>query len=182
MAAKESGRSSGGKWVPETCSAADLAAVLGIGGRAIDTWIQRGVFVRAEGRGRFQTLPSINGYAEALRAKAGGHASTTGKTLSDERAESEKVTREIQMIKLARIKGEVLSLDELTRGWSTFAKAVKSMVLAIPGKARSSIPHLTPHDAEVLKTMCNDILADLAEEVKTTVINGDSKEIADART
>ncbi|WP_378952100.1 hypothetical protein [Mesorhizobium sp. ANAO-SY3R2] len=169
----------GGDWIPATCSKADLAVLLGISTRAITDWDQKGVLVRATARGRYQTTPSIHGYLKALRDQAGGRASSTGKSLADERAETEKVGREIQKLKLAQMKGEVMTLAEIDASWSAFASAVKQMVLTIPGKARSTIPHLTAHDAEVLKKMCRDMLMDLAEEVETVVISGDPKAITD---
>lgn len=171
----------GGAWIPATCSIADLAVLLGVSTRTIRDLDQSGTIVRASGRGRFETIPSINGYLKRLRENAAGRASTTGRTLSDERAESERITRQIQEIKLAQLRGEVLTLDEVSTSWSSFASAVKSAMLSVPGRARSTIPHLTAHDADVLRQICRDILQDLAEEVDASVISGESKEIRDGK-
>ncbi|MER8553604.1 hypothetical protein NKH37_15685 [Mesorhizobium sp. M1217] len=180
MAAKSKGQPIGGRWIPETCSAADLAVLLGMGGRSVDRWIQRGVFVRAAGRGRFETLASIQAYADDLRSKAAGQASSTGKLLADERAETEQVDREIKKLKLAQIRGEVLTLEEVTESWTAFASTVKAAVLSIPGRLRSELPHMTAHDGETARRIAREVLNDLADEVETVVINGDPKEITHA--
>jgi len=171
----------GGAWIPATCSMSDLAVLFGVSTRTIKDLDQNGTLVRAPGRGRFETTASINGYLKRLRENAAGRASSTGRTLSDERAESERITRQIQEIKLAQLRGEVLTLDEVSTSWSAFAAAVKAAVLSIPGRARSTIPHLTAHDAEMMKQMCRDLLQDLAEEVDASVISGDSREVRDGK-
>ncbi|ESW92926.1 hypothetical protein NKL07_21875 [Mesorhizobium sp. C280B] len=163
--------------IPPTCSKADLANLVGVSIRSITDWDQKGVFRRAVGRGRYETVASVNGYIAALREQAAGRASATGQSLTDERAQTEKVIRQIKERELAKMTGESMTLSEIEASWSQFAQTIKAAVLSIPGKARSSIPHLTPHDADVLKHMCRDILLDMAEEVEASVISGDSREI-----
>lgn len=171
----------GGAWIPATCSIADLAVMLGVSTRTVRDLDQNGTIVRAPGRGRFETTASINGYLKRLREQAAGRASQNGVSLADERAQTERISRQIQEIKLAEMRGEVLTLDEISASWSSFASAVKSGVLSIPGRARSTIPHLTAHDAAVLKQICRDVLQEMAEEVDVSVISGDSKEIQDGQ-
>ncbi|RWM29415.1 hypothetical protein [Mesorhizobium sp.] len=164
--------------IPLTCSKGDLAHLLGISVRSVSDWDQKGVFVRAVGRGRFETVASVNGYTAALREQAAGRASATGQSLTDERALTEKVIRQIKERELAKLTGETLTLGEVTESWSMFAQTVRAAVLSIPGKARSTIPHLTAHDADVLKHLCRDILMDLAEEVEAAVVSGVPEEIS----
>lgn len=168
-----------GSFLPNTCSKADLAQIFDISTRAVTDWDSRGVLVRARAKGRYMTLPSVHAYIAALRTQASGRASSTGKSLSDERAETEKVQREIAQINLAKLKGEILTLEEITVSWTAFAGLVKQAVLAIPGKARQTIPHLTAHDAEVLRDVCRGLLLDLSEEAEATVIGGDGEEVKD---
>jgi phage terminase Nu1 subunit (DNA packaging protein) len=164
--------------LPETCSRSDLAHILGIAVRTVADWDQKGVFERAVGRGRYYLVASVNGYTAALREQAAGRASATGLQLTDERALTEQVVRQIKERELAKLKGETLTLAEVVDSWSLFAGALKAAVLSVPGKARSSIPHLTAHDADVLKHLCRDILLDLAEEVEASVVSGDPREFS----
>jgi len=165
----------GGSWVPTTCTKADLAVILDISTRAVTDWDLKGVLVRS-GRG-YETIPSIHAYIGALRQRATEKQSTTGRSLSDERAESERVARQINEIKLAQLRGDVLTVEEVTSSWSRFAAAVKGAVMAIPSKARSVIPHLTPHDAETMRDLCRDMLSELAEEVEAAVVSADPGKI-----
>lgn len=167
--------------IPATCSKSDLANLIGVSVRSITDWDQKGVFTRAVGRGRYETVKSVNGYTAALREQAAGRASATGLQLTDERALTEQVIRQIKERELAKLKGETMTLSEIEESWSLFAQTVKAAVLSIPGKARSSIPHLTAHDADVLKHMCRDILMDLAEDVEASVGSGDPKELSGER-
>lgn len=166
----------GGSWIPTQCTKADLAVLFDISTRAVTDWDQKGILVRM-GRG-YATIPSIHAYIKALRDRATEKQSSTGRSLADERAESERVSRQIDEIKLAKMRGEVMTLDEVSASWSMFAAAVKAAVLSVPGKARSSIPHLTPHDAETLRSLCRDILSELAEEVEAAVVSGDPEQIS----
>ncbi|TIS37516.1 hypothetical protein [Mesorhizobium sp.] len=178
MAKKPGRKPTGASMVPATCSRADLALLLGISIRALADWDLKGVFTKAQGRGRYETVASVNGYIAQLREQAAGRASSTGQSLTDERAQTERIVRQIKERELAKISGATLTVDEVSDSWSLFAAAVKAAVLSIPGKARSSIPHLTPHDADVLKHMCRDLLLDLAEEVEAAVISGAPEEIS----
>lgn len=164
--------------IPHTCSKGDLANLLGISVRSVSDWDQKGVLKRTAGRGRFETVASVNGYTAALREQAAGRASATGQSLTDERALTEKVIRQIKERELAKLSGDTLTLAEVMESWSLFAQTVRAAMLSIPGKARSTIPHLTAHDADVLKQMCRDILMDLAEEVEAAVVSGAPEEIS----
>lgn len=165
----------GGVWIPETCSKADLSKLLGISIRSIRDLEVTGILVPATGRGRYETLASIQNYLGRLREQAAGRATKGGNNLADERAEETRIDKEIKAIKLAQLKGEILTLDEVSASWSAFAGVIKGSLLALPSKARTSIPHLTAHDGEVLREMVRDMLLDLSDEVEASVIAGDKR-------
>jgi phage terminase Nu1 subunit (DNA packaging protein) len=157
-------------WMPVSCSRVELAAILGLSTRAIGDWAERGAFVPAPERGRYLTLPSILSYCEMMRLKAAGRASESGYSLAEERARLTSTEREIADLKLRKLKGEVLTLREVSDAWAALAGSVKANVLAISGKARSQIPHLTAHDGKVIKTICRDTLRAMAEDVEQGVV------------
>lgn len=162
-----------GSKFPATCNQTELAHILGIAPRNVRDWAQRGVLVKATTKGRYQTLPSIQAYISHLRESAAGRATSGGKTLADEKAAQVRVQTEISEMKLAALRGEMLTLSDVRASWSQFALAVRSTVLSLPTSARSVIPHLTAHDGETLKRLCRDKLTDLAKEVEAIVIEGD---------
>ncbi|TVR06640.1 MAG: hypothetical protein EA385_15085 [Salinarimonadaceae bacterium] len=180
MARKGKGVTVGGEWISPTCSALDLSLLLGISVRAVRDYAARGIFPKATQRGRFETLPSVNAYCKHLQQRAAGHATESGSSLADERAKSEVINRRIQEIKLAQLSGEVLTLDEVSEAWSAIARQFKASVLSIPGRARSTIPHLTPHDGEVLKLLCREVLETMAEEVEAGVVGAEARELVKA--
>jgi phage terminase Nu1 subunit (DNA packaging protein) len=162
-------------WLPATCSKADVAALLGVSLRAAGDLAATGVLVQAEQRGFYQVLPSIHAYHDRLRASAAGRGSSTA--LADERLRNESVQREMNELKLAEIKGEILTLSEVSGAWTAYTRLVKAMFLAMPGKARSTIPHLTAHDQETLRQIAVDGLNELAEEIEVGLVGADAEEM-----
>lgn len=177
MAAKA--RKEAGSRFPETCTAADLAVILGMAPRNVRDWAAKGVFVKTA-TGRFITVASVQAYVKALREQAAGRATSSGE-LADEKVAGERIKREINEIKLAQLRGDVLTLDEVTDSWTKFALAVKGAVLSLPTKARGTIPHLTAHDGETLKRICRDTLTDLSKQAAAIVIGGDGGKVKDGK-
>jgi hypothetical protein len=132
----------------------------------------RGILVPAEKKGMYQTLPSIHGALERLRAQASGRGAD--QELNKIRAQREEINRERDAIELAKTKGEVLTLDEVSEGWSGLVKKVKAMFLGFPGKARSTIPYLTAHDQETLRQIAVDGLNELADEIEMGLVGADA--------
>lgn len=158
---------------PSFCRKTVLAQILDVSPRTIADLDARGKLVRGGPRGHYETLPSIHLYLKNLREQAAGRATTTGITLADERAKSERINRQIQELKLADLQGQVVPVDEIAASWGTFCTAVRTYLMAVPSKARAKIPHLTAHDAETIREICRDTLMDLADEVET-VVGGDA--------
>lgn len=165
---------------PRTCSGAELAVLLGINPRNVREWAQRGVLKRVKS-GQFHVVESVQNYTAHLREQAAGRATSSGQNLADEKALELQVRREIGAIKLATLRGEVLTKDEVSTSWSLFAGAVKSAFLSVPTKARTKIPHLTAHDGETLRTLVRDILSDLVAEAKVMEPSVDPKVLKDGK-
>jgi len=174
---KKAAKSVAGYWIPDVCTKADLSVLLGISIRALADLDNKGVLVRAPKRGTYQTRASVLAYIERLREVAAGRSADQRSPLADERLKTERVAREIQEVKLAQLKGEILSLDEVSESWSNFASVIRSALLALPGKARTQIPHLTAHDAETIRQLVKDTLNDLADEVSASVIAGEATDV-----
>lgn len=172
------GATRGGEWLPSVCTKADLAVVLNISMRALSDLDARGLLVTASKKGTYQTIPTLHGYIDRLRLTASGRVKEMQSPAAEERNKRERIERETAEYKLKQLRGEMLSVDEVSASWTTFSTKVKAFVLSIPSKARSAIPHLTAHDAAELKTICVDGLIDLADEVEAAVIGGNPDEIS----
>lgn len=162
--------------LPTTVSTTELSNLLGINQRSVRDHALRGNLVRAPQSGRFLLQESVQKYTQALRDQAQGRSTATGTTLQDERAKTEAVNREIAEIKLAQLRAETLTFAEVSESWSNLAAMLKQKLLALPSKARSTIPHLTAHDGQTLNTLVRDVLAELADEVGSGAVIGASPE------
>lgn len=166
-----------GHWVADTCSKADLSLILNLSMRALSDLDAKGVLVRAPKAGTYFTVPSIKAYIDKLRMAAANRAEEQRNPLNDEKLLTERVTRQIQEMKLQQIKGEVMSIDEVTENWSDFARKVKATFLSIPTKLRQKLPHLTAADGEVMRKTVRRMLQDLAKEVEGSVIAADPADV-----
>lgn len=171
----------GPDWVPATSSAAELAPLFGVSTRTIRDYDERDILVRVDKKkkGQFETLPSLHAYIAHLREQAAGRATSNGRNLADEKAEDVRISREIKEMKLAEMRRESVPLAELTESWTAFAAVVKASILSLPSKARTVIPHLTAHDGASLRTLCRDLLEDMAKETESIVVMGDPKQLED---
>jgi len=160
----------------DTCSEAEMAALLGISPRAVREWANKGILNKV-GKGRYETVSSLHAYIQSLRETAAGHATTSGRTLADEKAELTRIERQTKELRLAQLKGDVLTLEEVAESWTKFAQMVRGSVLSLPSKARSTIPHLTAHDGETLKRVTRDMLSELARDAAAIVVGGDDRRL-----
>jgi phage terminase Nu1 subunit (DNA packaging protein) len=147
--------------LPETCSGPQLASWLGISDRTVREWAARGVIVRDQ-PGRYRTLESIRAYTAALRREAEVGPSASSK-LADEKTRMLAITRQIRALELARLQGEILSIDELDKAWTRFSRLLNAGIVSLPSRARSEITHLTEHDERTLMRLAQNALLDLAK-------------------
>lgn len=156
---------------PEQVKVEVLAELLCLSERRIYDLARRGIVVRAPERGMFEFLPSMHGYIEFKRREAAEVGAPS--PLRQERIESVKVDRQIQELKLERMRAEHIAIDEIDVVWADFAARIKKTVLALPRAFMDALPHLTPHDEKHFRTMALDILDGLAEEADASVIGAD---------
>jgi len=162
-----------GAILKEECSRVELAALFGIGEARINELRGTGIVVQTPGvRGKYRVQESLSNYIDDLRKKAAGRATADGASLADERVMTERVTRQIAELKLATMRGEVLTLKEVTEAWSAFAGAVRRKFLSLPGRIAGTIAHLTPEDNEIVRRLVRDDLRDLADEVEDRIVAG----------
>jgi phage terminase Nu1 subunit (DNA packaging protein) len=174
--ANEKKATSGGKF-PEVCSKTDLSVLLGVSVRTLTDLAATGILVAAPKKGTYLLRESVQNYVKKLQLAASNRAEEQRNPLNDEKLLTERVTRQIQEMKLAQIKGEVLSLEEVSESWTEFARKVKSTFLAIPTKLRQKLPHLNAADGDVMRKTVRRMLQDLAKEVEGSVIAADPADV-----
>ncbi|KAB0269053.1 hypothetical protein [Microvirga brassicacearum] len=158
---------------PRDVSANELAVLWGIASRNVQRLATDGIIPRSSVRGRFPLKESTVAYLHDLREKAAGRAAGEGgMTLAAQRSRLTDLQAQEQELKVQKLRGDVISRDEATEGWTKIARAAKAAFLALPSKIRFAIPHLTAHDAVVLGRLCRESLEDVANELEGDDIPG----------
>lgn len=147
----------GGSVSPQT-----LASLFDCDIRTIQNLAKDGVVIKA-GRGEYILASSIRNYVRHLRSIAAGRtgrdedvdAITEGALLKREQ-------RRNYELKNAILEGQAVRIEDIQPAWGRVARTLRAAVLAIPGKTRYALPHMTAHDQSVLEQICRDQLEDAA--------------------
>ena len=133
-----------------------LAGLLDMSEASVRQYAAEGVFVKA-GRGQYLLAPSVRNYVRRLREIAAGRQ---GKELNavDENARLKIAQRRNYELKNAMLEGSTVPVEAIAPAWARVMRAVRCAMLAVPGKARFRLQHLTPHDAEILNEIIRDQL------------------------
>lgn len=126
--------------------------------QTIKRYGQLGLLVKIK-HGRYALLPSVQKVIVYLREQAAGRTTKDGKIdPMEESAYLKRAQRELAETRIKREMGELITIPELTEVWGEIIKSVKSMVLAWPSRVTFELPHLTPHDREVMKRVTEEVL------------------------
>ncbi|MCZ4270729.1 helix-turn-helix domain-containing protein [Maritalea porphyrae] len=157
------------EFLPQTCKVTDLAEMLGVNKRTIQNLAQSGIIKRApRQRGVYLTLESLNNCFEHYRKIAAGR--TDDDELADLKLRAQLADTETKELKRDELKGNVLSVDEVSNAWTAVCMSFKRKLLTTPSKLRGLIPHLTTHDQETVRVFMTELLIELGEEVEQGVI------------
>lgn len=135
-----------------------LAQLFDCDKRTIQNLANEGIVVKAS-RGKYVLGLSIRNYVRHLReiaaGRTGGDADINAVT---EGALLKRAQRENYELKNAILAGQAIEVDKIAPAWARVIRAVRAGVLALPGKIRFAVPHLTAHDQEEIKRLCLDAL------------------------
>lgn len=147
--------------------AQDLADCLGVDKRSVTEFATRGLIVR-KGRNQYALLESLRTYCEHLRGIAAGRGGDANQALASERARLAKEQADNTAMKNSELRRELLSTQLVEREWSDILRTVRSRVLACPSRIRGRLPHLTPHDGQIIDRELRDALSELANDTGDT--------------
>src|SRR5215472_11669964 len=137
-------------------TAVKLGQLLGISERRVCALKAAGILAaHSAGRG-LDIAESVRGYCDHLRCQAAGRqAKELGRLdLKQETARLKVSQRKHVDLKNAVIERTHVPLAALEPSWARVVRAVRGAVLAIPGRARFALPHLSVHDSQVLEEVC----------------------------
>jgi phage terminase Nu1 subunit (DNA packaging protein) len=131
----------------QTATAAQLAAMFGISERSVYNLAKKGV-LQKHGRG-FALVESVRLYIAHIRGRDQNQS-----TIDTLRIEQSKLAS----ARRAVIERDVIPVAAIEVAWDRILRTVRSAVLAIPGRARFALPHLSASDAETIAGICRDQL------------------------
>ena len=142
--------------------ASQLASLFDCSEKTIRQLAIAGIVVKA-GRGQYALGQSIQSYVKHLRAQAAGRLGRD-ETIdpSKESALFKREQAKHYALKNAILEGTVVPVDKLEPAWAIIVRAVRSAMLAAPGKIRMRLPHLSAHDGEVIDEVIRAGLTDAA--------------------
>lgn len=148
----------------DTCTAAQLAAVLGLSTRRVRELAEAGTIPRAPG-GRYPTAEAIRAYCGGLRETAAGRRGDgpDGLDLTAERAALAKAQREHVELRLARERGELVDAQAVHIRFAAMVTAARNRLRGVPSKAKSRMHHLSEDDVETLEALIDAALGEVAE-------------------
>jgi phage terminase Nu1 subunit (DNA packaging protein) len=140
---------------------AQLAALLGLTTRRVNQLAEEGITVRAD-HGEFDGPASVQAYI----AHVGNRVKDKEGALDAERetARLRKEQADTQELKNAKLRKELLLVEEVSRVWSEQVASIRSGLLAVVSRVRQRIS-LSAEDAVVLDEEIRDAMTKLADGV-----------------
>lgn len=139
----------------------DLCDLLEITPAALTSLCKRGLAVKI-GHDAYDLTATVTAYIVHLRAAASGRGGEAHSlTLAGERARLARAQADAQEVKNRMIAGELVPAAEVTREWADTLRGLRSQVLAVPSRIRSTLPHLTAQDVAQIDRELRDTLAEM---------------------
>jgi len=141
----------------------EIADKLDIDEYTVNALARKRIVIRL-GHGRYDLDASLRNYIRRLREMASGRTTTeeSGLNLPDESAKLKKAQRQNYELKNSLIEHSAVLLEHVRPAWGRIISAVRNAMLAVPGKLRLLLPHLSPQDIEVISKAIKDGLKSAA--------------------
>ncbi len=134
-----------------------LAGLLDLDVSSITDLARSGIVVGSGVRGRYLLAPSVRNYVRHLREVAAGRQGNELNAV-DENTRLKIAQRRNYDLKNSILEGSAIPYEAIAPAWARVVRAICSAMLAVPGKARFRLQHLTPRDAEVIGEIIRDQL------------------------
>src|SRR5262245_7498911 len=135
--------------LPQTITAADLAALLGKSPNELRSYLRRGAIVRAKGgKAGYDLIASVNSFIAHIENRA------DKLVLNDERSRLAKEQADGQAYKNEQLRKALLDAGDVERKWFEICRRIRAGLLAIPGRLigldRESTADVDRHIRDVL--------------------------------
>lgn len=140
---------------------AQLAALLGLTTRRVNQLAEEGIAVR-EKHGEFNGPASVQAYIDSLTNRSKDQEGKIDKEREEARLKKEQA--DTQEFKNAKLRKELLPIEEVTRAWSEQITSIRSGLLAVTSRVRQRVS-LSTEDAAILDEEIRDAMTKLADGV-----------------
>ena len=142
--------------------ASQLAALFDCDEKTIRNLAAKGIVIKA-GRGEYVLGQSIKAYVRHLREVAAGRKGSDDKVDAIlENALLKRSQRRNTDLRSAILEKQAVPIDKIEPAWAIVVRAVRSAMLAVPGKIGIQLPHLTAHDRKTIEETIRQQLTDAA--------------------
>ena len=130
--------------------------------KTLDAYVRRGI-VKKAGVGRYPLLDTCQAVFKRLQEMAAGRLGKDENVdAARANADLKDAQRKLVEARLEQLSGSLISLPEIEQAWAEIALNVKQMFLALPTRARFTMPHLTGEDQDALDGLVRDMLTEVA--------------------
>lgn len=150
--------------VPKTPSypVAAIAKLLLLTERRVQQLHKEGIIPRSD-RGRYELVPSVQGYIRYLQDRAVPQGMSTG-DLHEEKARLTRAQADIAELGLRERAGELVQADEAVLAWEQMLTNCKNKLLSIPSKAAPILA--AEGDPAVVQNEIDDFIREALDELQ----------------
>jgi len=99
--------------------------------------------------------------ASGARSLQAAEDSKPKRSLADVRLARETFETKMTELKLKKMTGELVPVDEVESTWATIVIAIRTKLLAVPTKAKLRVPDMPPRYVELIEALIREALEDL---------------------
>jgi hypothetical protein len=135
-----------------------LAELLSCDERTLRRYAQMGIAKRAA-RDRYALFESIAGVVEHFRELASRQGTAEAMKAN---AALKDAQRRLVDFRYEQLNSQLISLAEIKAMWGDLVQATEWLFLALPGRAKPALPHLTGDQQAALEQLSRDLLSEAA--------------------
>jgi len=144
-----------------------IAKLLDMTPRYVQQLAKEGIIPKPIARGQYEIIPCVVAYIKYLKTSLNGEAGDW----AAERGRLTRIQADRQELKLAKLKGDLISLKQVNQEWSELLVSFRDRPLVLPSVLAPSIVNRTETEAERILT--NRISAALEKLSNWTPSNDD---------
>jgi len=149
-----------------------IAKLLDLSIRRVYQLTNEGVIPKAE-KGRYELVPAVRGYIRYLRDRAIGADALPDESARASRARLLKAQAEAQEMENAKVRGELLPQELVSRAWAEMASSFRARSLSIPKKGAPQV--FGVNSLPAIEATLEQMIVEALDELSHADYSGSSK-------